>query len=279
MLTAQYQMAPMDGVDFSNPEQTRLYLLSMNESLRIFSDALRREVNQPKHIIVNGKPLDKALKSSLPKRGEIRAFHITWATALSMRGDGWIPADGMNGTLQAHPKPGDSSSVARFLRASSWGVTLSSTGGGCTTHTHGFTTGAGSAHGHTVSVTVAPCGTHDHSGVTGNCYNEHCHGLSAASVQYCELGSGSGCYGTTTTFCHPAWNHTHLLSGLTDTSGGDHSHTIANTGTSHNHAGSSGSAGNESTHTHTGTTDASCGEGASSALPAYAEVIYMEYIG
>lgn len=216
----QFKPAPTDGVDFSDAWMSRQYQESNNQAIKAAISALARRMNEPREILMPDGQTLANWKSMQYRRGQLFLFHGTWDSATKFANDiGGRIADGRNGTPPIHPSPSDSTTIARYLKATVWGASSGTTGGD-ETHGHSLT-----ICDHTVAF-VAHCAVHHCHGITGKTtcdktisINSQTFSTSAADgVNTVAVASGSG---TTVPNC----NHYHCVD-ISFTDVGNHAHDI-----------------------------------------------------
>jgi hypothetical protein len=163
--------------DWNNPLRIRDALSAVIRSVAESVSEISEHINNPNYILVNGEPIEKTVGKGAWRRGEVRFFHRTWAEAQKICNEaGAVFCDGRNGSPQFHPDPDDSTSVARYIKASDSDTDSGDTGGAAT-HTHTFT--EGSVSGDTGNTDL----THNHDATASTSSTTHDHGSCCFTTQ------------------------------------------------------------------------------------------------
>jgi hypothetical protein len=210
--------ASTDGVDFSDSFQSEQYHISNNALIANAIENLRKQANDPRYIMVDGKPLSENNQSRLWRTGMIVQYFGGWDDAYGLSSYGFYVCDGRNGTPTIHPaNPGG---TQRYTKATDWGTNSNpERNGGSSTHTHSASAG-GHTHGYSGSTDSA--GSHSHTVAFGDdCVCKFCQCASGAEASlpgHCHDGVTGG-----------GGAHTHDFTSLT-TDSGDANVTVASGG-------------------------------------------------
>lgn len=206
----EYSGPSLYAYNFDDPHHVKRALGAIIDSVAEAMGEVSDKINNSYYITTAGKSLEELVNQSRWRPGEVRWFHCTWSQSLKIASEAQaVHCDGRNGTPQLINNPNDSNSVSRFLKAATFGVD-SSTTGGAATHVHTFSDptitvdphAAGDlSHDHAAgSLAITANGTHTHDFCVESCPTDGLVTVAAGT----DVQVASCC-------------HTHQVNGTTET--------------------------------------------------------------